>query len=61
MVENFIAKFRPKSGEIKYGMMSARVIDFEGIPHLLSITRDITEIKKIEKTKLTEYRHQKNI
>ncbi|NLT52135.1 MAG: PAS domain S-box protein [Ignavibacteria bacterium] len=49
MVENFVAKFRTKSGEIKYGMMSARVIDFEGIPHLLSITRDITEIKRIEK------------
>lgn len=47
-VENFIARFRTKKGEMIYGLVSATFIELEGIKHVLSITRDITEIKKAE-------------
>ncbi len=42
LVENLEAKFRTKDGRIKAGLMSAAVIDIEGVPYILSITRDIT-------------------
>jgi two-component system, cell cycle sensor histidine kinase and response regulator CckA len=47
-VENLEARFRTKSGEIKHGMMSATLIDLEGVPHIISITRDITQRKHSE-------------
>ncbi len=37
------AKFRRKDGRIAHARMSARVIQLEGIPHIISVTRDITE------------------
>jgi PAS domain S-box-containing protein len=46
--ENLEAGFRCKDGSIRDGMMSASVIDFEGVPHILSITRDMTERKATE-------------
>ncbi len=45
-VENLEAKFRAKNGDIIDGLMSASVIELEGIPHLLNITRVVTEQKK---------------
>jgi PAS domain S-box-containing protein len=50
-VENLEAQFRLKNGEIKYGMMSATLINLDGIPHILSITRDITQRKRSEEEK----------
>jgi PAS domain S-box-containing protein len=47
-VENLEAQFCLKNGEIKYGMMSAAIIDLDGTPHILSITRDITQRKRSE-------------
>lgn len=47
-VENFETRFRMKNGLTRIGIMSAKIIDFEGVPHILSITRDVTERKKIE-------------
>ncbi len=47
-VDNMVAKFRTKSGEIKYGMMSASIIELGGIDHIISITRDITELRQTE-------------
>ena len=47
-VENLDARFRLKSGEVKYGIMSATLIDLDGVPHILSITRDITQRKQAE-------------
>lgn len=44
-VENLEASFVAKDGSIKYGMMSAALIDLEGVPHILNITRDITDRK----------------
>ncbi|MBT3382654.1 MAG: PAS domain S-box protein [Prolixibacteraceae bacterium] len=56
-VENFEAKFSTKKGEIKNGLMSAAVIELNRIPHILSITRDITERKMVEE-ELAKHREQ---
>ncbi len=42
---DFQAKFRRKSGDIFWGLMSASVIEIHGTPCILSITRDINESK----------------
>ena len=42
------AKFRRKDGSILHGMMSARIIDIDGEPCMLSFTRDITANKILE-------------
>jgi hypothetical protein len=47
-VENLEAKFRKKDGKLVYGLMSASIIELDGVPHILSITRDITERKLSE-------------
>ncbi len=47
-VRNLEAAFRMKRGEILYGLISASVVDLNGVPHVLSITRDITERKRME-------------
>jgi len=49
-VTNLEAAFRTKGGEIRYGLMSASIIDLDGVPHILSITRDITDRKQAEET-----------
>lgn len=46
--ENLEAEFRSKYGEVKIGLMSARVITLGESPHILSITRDITEHRHLE-------------
>ena len=43
------AEFRTKDGSIHTGLMSSRLIKVSGEPCVLSITRDITERKRIEK------------
>jgi len=47
--ENLDALFRIKDGSKKYGLMSAKLIMLDNIPHILSITRDIDEFKKTRK------------
>lgn len=47
-VANLETRFRMKDGTIRYGMMSAAIIDIGGVPHILSLTRDITQRKEIE-------------
>ncbi|CAG1013770.1 partial Cyclic di-GMP phosphodiesterase, partial [Anaerolineales bacterium] len=47
-VSNLEARFRRKDGVTRYGLMSASVIELGGVPHILSITRDITERKQAE-------------
>ncbi len=47
-VTNLDAAFRAKDGDIRYGLMSASIIDLEGVPHILNITRDITDRKKVQ-------------
>lgn len=48
-VENLIAQFRTKTGEFVFGMMSASVIELDGVKHILSITRDVEKLKQAEK------------
>ncbi|MCE1199516.1 MAG: PAS domain S-box protein, partial [Marinilabiliales bacterium] len=45
---NLAAKFRKKDGTIATGLMSASVIDLNGVPHILSMTRDISELRRIQ-------------
>jgi PAS domain S-box-containing protein len=47
-ISNMEFGFRMKDGSTKCGMMSASVIELDGIKHILSITRDITDRKKVE-------------
>jgi PAS domain S-box-containing protein len=46
--ENFETQFRKKDGEIMTGLISAKLITFQGIPHLMLITRDISSRKNME-------------
>ncbi len=47
-VRNLEAPFRKKNGSIDIALMSASIIDIDGVAHILSITRDITERKRAE-------------
>ncbi|WP_319407269.1 PAS domain S-box protein [uncultured Desulfosarcina sp.] len=51
--ENLEAQFRRKDGSLITALMSARVISLKGVPHIISITRDITE-SKLMATKLQQ-------
>ncbi|MFA6129123.1 MAG: PAS domain S-box protein [Bacteroidales bacterium] len=42
-VDNLEAVFRIKGGGTKTALMSARVFSIRGVPHILSVTRDMTE------------------
>jgi PAS domain S-box-containing protein len=47
-IKNFEAQFVNKSGKIINGLMSASLIDLDGVSHILSVTRDISIRKKAE-------------
>jgi len=47
-VTNLEKKFRTKDGSLKIVLLSARIIRLKGIPHILTITRDISDMKKAE-------------
>ena len=47
--ENHEILFRRKDGEIITGLISAKLMNINGVSHLLSVTRDISERKKIER------------
>ena len=47
-VENLETIFMRKNRTLMNGVMSAVIIDLDGIPHILSITRDITDKKEAE-------------
>lgn len=46
--ENLEAQFRRKDGSLVNALMSATVIRINNVPHIISITRDITELKQAE-------------
>jgi len=54
-VENLEAEFVGKDGRVIVGLMSANIMQVNGENALLSVTRDITERKRIE-NELNEYR-----
>ena len=59
VVNNFEAQFKRKDGSNLTGIISARNIEVEGVPCLLSITRDISERKRAEEAlRLSEERHR---
>jgi two-component system, cell cycle sensor histidine kinase and response regulator CckA len=41
-------KFRTKSGEVRYGQLSAVRVELNGEPFMLSITHDITDVKRAQ-------------
>ena len=47
---DFQARFRRKNGEIFWGLLSASIIDLNGVPHILSINRDTSEMRAAEET-----------
>lgn len=48
-VNNFEAEFRRKDGSIAPGLLSERIISIDGEPCVLSITRDIGDLKRSQK------------
>ena len=50
--QNLETQFRLKDGSIITALISARLISLKGFTHLLSVTRDITDLKKFEYEKL---------
>ena len=47
-VKNLGTYFRKKNGDLVYGLMSATIIHIKEVPHILSITRDISKRIKSE-------------
>jgi len=47
-VVNLEADFRAKDGTIRHGLMSASIIDLNGVSHILNITRDVTNRKEAQ-------------
>lgn len=47
-VINLEANFKMKSGEVRFAVMSAAVIELDGVAHILSITRDMSDKKRDE-------------
>lgn len=47
-VKNFETKFLSKNGNIVNGIMSSSLIDLDGVPHIISIIKDITIRKRAE-------------
>ncbi|MDZ7961842.1 MAG: PAS domain S-box protein [Aulosira sp. DedQUE10] len=48
MVRNLEVEFRAKSGQIITSLLSAEIIDLDGIPCILAVNHDITERKQVE-------------
>jgi diguanylate cyclase (GGDEF)-like protein/PAS domain S-box-containing protein len=48
MCRNFEAQFRKKNGGIIWGLMSASIVELDGEACLLSVTRDMSEVKMAE-------------
>ncbi len=44
--------YERKDGERRAGLISASYIELEGVPHILSITRDITDLRQAEAARL---------
>lgn len=55
-VKNFHVRLKLKNGEVKPGLLSANIIYLKGIPHLLAIIHDITEILDARKTQSVIYK-----
>ncbi len=47
-VSNFECRFRMKSGEIRYGLLSAEIFRLDGVDYVISSANDITDRLKME-------------
>jgi len=47
-IKNLEAQFRLKDGSIINGLMSASIIEIDHVPHIVSVTRDITKYKQFD-------------
>ena len=54
--ENFEALFQRKDGSQIVGILSAKLITLQGIPHMVSITRDISDRKQAEESLQERYK-----
>ncbi|MCX6303450.1 MAG: PAS domain S-box protein [Bacteroidetes bacterium] len=50
MCENLETIFRRKDGSEFVGMVAAKLISLQGVPHIISVTRDFTRHKQAEKS-----------
>ena len=57
-VQNMEVKFRMKSGDIRFMLWSAEVIDFGGEKCLIAVSRDFTDHKKAEEERLDRERRK---
>ncbi len=48
ILENFETRFITKEGKVKDTLVSSTILDLDGLPHILSTTKDITERKQVE-------------
>ncbi|HON79134.1 MAG TPA: PAS domain S-box protein [Spirochaetota bacterium] len=48
MLHNYTIQFRRKDGEVRDGLLSAEIIDLDGVKHVISSTVDITEKNRAE-------------
>jgi PAS domain S-box-containing protein len=55
-VQNFEAQMRLGDGSATVGLISAALLDIDGEPHVLSLLRDIGQIKKAEQALQAAYR-----
>ena len=53
-IRNFEAKFLSKDGSIVFGLLSASLIYLDGVPHILTVVRDVTIRKKAEEALIKE-------
>ena len=45
-INNYEAQYRLRDGQIKTGLVSGAILELNGVPHALSVVRDIDEMKK---------------
>lgn len=50
--ENMEFRFQRKDGAPLIGLISAKTLSIDGLPHIISVTRDITELRKTETEKI---------
>ena len=63
--DNLEARFKRKDGSLTTALMSARTISLNGEPHIISVTRDISERKRYEAEReitlnLLQFLHKEN-
>ncbi len=55
--KNLEASFRMRDGRVINGLMSAALMTYRGVPCILSVTRDITELRRAEQERLKLEQH----